>query len=115
MQAYVQRFLRLRAQAPTVLNEIVIEEWLTVEYHKEKGILNVEDQDCLRTIDDICAIYEQIAELKDKYNGIHHYLYNDAKFLEERVRRTLKKYIEDSSFWEDATLSIFMLRVPPRW
>ena len=60
---------------------------------------------------------EQIAELKDKYNGIPHYLYNDAKFLEERVRRTLKKYIEkeevndyladcnyhgielDSSFW----------------
>mgnify|MGYP002405000593 CR=1 FL=1 len=37
---------------------------------------------------------EQIAELKDKYNGIHHYLYNDAKFLDERVRRTLKKYIE---------------------
>ncbi len=29
-------------------------KWLTVEYHKEKGILNVEDQDCLRTIDDIC-------------------------------------------------------------
>ena len=60
---------------------------------------------------------EQIAELKDKYDGIPHYLYNDAKFLEERVRRTLKKYIEkeevndyladcnyhgielDSSFW----------------
>lgn len=59
----------------------------------------------------------QIAELKDKYNGIPHYLYNDAKFLEERVKRTLKKYFEkeeandyladcnyhgielDSSFW----------------
>ena len=33
-------------------------KWLTVEYHKEKGILNVEDQDCLRTIDDICAIFD---------------------------------------------------------
>ena len=40
---------------------------------------------------------EQIAELKDKYNGIPHYIYNDAKFLEERVRRTLKKYIESDA------------------
>lgn len=30
---------------------------LTVEYHKEKGILKVEDQDSLRTIDDICAVF----------------------------------------------------------
>jgi hypothetical protein len=28
LQAYVQRFLRLRAQAPTVLNEIVIEDMI---------------------------------------------------------------------------------------
>lgn len=59
----------------------------------------------------------QFAELKDIYNGTHHYLYTDARFLKERVRRTLKKYIEkeeendyladcnyhgidlDSSFW----------------
>lgn len=59
----------------------------------------------------------QFEELKDIYNGTHHYLYTDARFLKERVRRTLKKYIEkeeendyladcnyhgidlDSSFW----------------
>lgn len=36
---------------------------------------------------------EHFVEVKDCYNGTHHYLYEDAKFLEERVRRTLKKYI----------------------
>lgn len=36
---------------------------------------------------------EQFVEFKDCYNGRHHYLYTDAKFLEERVRRTLNKYI----------------------
>ena len=36
---------------------------------------------------------KHFTEVKDCYNGTHHYLYEDAKFLEERVRRTLKKYI----------------------
>lgn len=30
-------------------------EWLTVEYHKQKGVFHVGD--CLRTIDDICAVF----------------------------------------------------------
>lgn len=60
---------------------------------------------------------DQFAELKDCYNDTQHYLYIDAKFLEERVRRTLNKYFAretetdyladcnyhgmefDSSFW----------------
>lgn len=29
----------------------------TPEYHKRKGILKVQDQPCLRTIDDICALF----------------------------------------------------------
>lgn len=30
-------------------------EWLTVEYHKQKGVLHVGDS--LRTIDDVCAVF----------------------------------------------------------
>lgn len=36
---------------------------------------------------------EHFAKLKDNYNGTQHYLYTDAKFLEERTRRTLKQYV----------------------
>ena len=36
---------------------------------------------------------EHFTKLKDNYNGTQHYLYTDAKFLEERTRRTLKQYV----------------------
>jgi hypothetical protein len=36
LQAYVRRFLRLRAQAPTVINEIVIEAGPTAQYFARK-------------------------------------------------------------------------------
>lgn len=34
----------------------------------------------------------QFEELSDKYDGTHHYLYEDAKFLVGRVKMSLKKY-----------------------
>jgi hypothetical protein len=34
----------------------------------------------------------QFENLDDKYDGTHHYLYEDAKFLVGRVKISLKKY-----------------------
>ena len=40
-------------------------KWLSVEYHKQKGVFKAEDNDQLRTIDDICAVFNT----KPKYHG----------------------------------------------
>lgn len=32
-------------------------QWLTVDYHKSKGVLNAEEHDALSTIDDICELF----------------------------------------------------------
>ena len=39
---------------------------------------------------------EQYEEVNDNYRGIHHYLYEDAKFLVDRVKISLKKYQENA-------------------
>lgn len=47
------------------------------------------------------AQYEKIS---DGYRGIHHYLYEDAKFLVDRVKISLKKYqknVEGNSYLDD--------------
>lgn len=44
-----------------------------------------------KTLDE--EILEQYVDLDDKYDGTHHYLYEDAKFLDGRVRMALKKYL----------------------
>ena len=70
---------------------------------------------CRKILDEL--FLEQYEKISDGYSGIHHYLYEDAKFLVDRVKISLKKYQEnkegnsylddcnyhdmdlDSSFW----------------
>lgn len=58
-------FIKERIKQTPDLKPWDMGKWLTVEYHKQKGIFKADDNDQLCTIDDICAVFDT----KPKYHG----------------------------------------------
>lgn len=58
-------FIKERINQTHDLKPWNMSKWLTVEYHKQKGFFKADDNDQLRTIDDICAVFDT----KPKYRG----------------------------------------------
>jgi len=58
-------FIKERIKQAPDLKPWDMSKWLTVEYHKQKGLFKADANEQLRTIDDICAVFDT----KPKYRG----------------------------------------------
>ena len=58
-------FIKEKIAQTKVIEPWDMSEWLSVEYHKGRGILKVDDKGGLRTIDDICTVFDT----KPKHRG----------------------------------------------